>query len=224
MARSRTTTASASGCVVKSVIRSMAPSVQVVDITHNVPAHDVRAGALALVRAVQYLAPGVVLGALPLLPFLVYEVNPSVRLHDMVDLLAMSGGTTKFDFDTISSTIQIDTTLGAAGLGGHAASEITTQLGRWNNLSLLGPILAGAGLLVAVVRGEGQLVTGGAAEQLASGQTWLLPASAGEAWLEPRGGLGVVLSTLPPGLEDSPGALLQSPSGLGILEPFGRSE
>jgi len=47
--------------VVTSVIRSIAPHVGVVDITHNVPAHDVRAGSLALVRSVQYLAPGVVL-------------------------------------------------------------------------------------------------------------------------------------------------------------------
>ena len=34
---------------------------RVVDITHNVPPHDVRTGGLALVRSVQYLAPGVVL-------------------------------------------------------------------------------------------------------------------------------------------------------------------
>src|SRR2546421_918797 len=47
--------------VVKSVIRSIAPPVTVVDITHQVPAHDVRAGSLTLVRAVQYLPPGVVL-------------------------------------------------------------------------------------------------------------------------------------------------------------------
>ncbi|MDQ1403853.1 MAG: hypothetical protein QOG03_2169 [Actinomycetota bacterium] len=47
--------------VVKSVIRSMAPAVQVIDITHEIAPHDLRAGALALVRAVQYLAPGVVL-------------------------------------------------------------------------------------------------------------------------------------------------------------------
>src|SRR5947199_10223353 len=47
--------------VVKSVIRSIAPAVTVVDISHDVPAHDVRAGSLTLVRAVQYLAPGVVL-------------------------------------------------------------------------------------------------------------------------------------------------------------------
>ncbi|MEO7836851.1 MAG: SAM-dependent chlorinase/fluorinase [Acidimicrobiales bacterium] len=47
--------------VVRSVIRSLASHVTVVDITHGVAAHDVRAGSLALVRAVQYLAPGVVL-------------------------------------------------------------------------------------------------------------------------------------------------------------------
>lgn len=47
--------------VVHSVVRSLAPRVAVVDITHGVPRHDVRAGSLALVRSVQYLAPGVVL-------------------------------------------------------------------------------------------------------------------------------------------------------------------
>jgi S-adenosylmethionine hydrolase len=47
--------------VVKSVLRTMAPHATVVDVTHQVPAHDVRAGALALARSVQYLAPGVVL-------------------------------------------------------------------------------------------------------------------------------------------------------------------
>jgi len=48
--------------VVHSVIRSIAPEVAVIDICHEVPPHDVRAGSLTLVRAVQYLAPGVVLG------------------------------------------------------------------------------------------------------------------------------------------------------------------
>jgi S-adenosylmethionine hydrolase len=47
--------------VVKSVVRSIAPHVTVIDITHEVPPHDVRAGSLTLVRAVQYLAHGVVL-------------------------------------------------------------------------------------------------------------------------------------------------------------------
>lgn len=47
--------------VVHSVIRSIAPDVRVIDLTHQVPAHDVRAGGLALGRATSYLCPGVVL-------------------------------------------------------------------------------------------------------------------------------------------------------------------
>ena len=47
--------------VVKSVIRSIAPEVVVVDITHHIVPHDVRAGGLALARSAQYLVPGVVL-------------------------------------------------------------------------------------------------------------------------------------------------------------------
>ena len=43
------------------VLRSYLPGVAIVDITHGVPAHDVRAGSLALLRAAPYLAPGVVL-------------------------------------------------------------------------------------------------------------------------------------------------------------------
>ena len=47
--------------VVKSVIRSIAPGATVVDITHEVPPYDVKAGSLTLARSVQYLCPGVVL-------------------------------------------------------------------------------------------------------------------------------------------------------------------
>lgn len=47
--------------VVKSVIRSIAPDVHVLDISHNISRHDVRAGGLALARASQYLVPGIVL-------------------------------------------------------------------------------------------------------------------------------------------------------------------
>lgn len=47
--------------VVHSVIRQIAPEVAVIDISHHVPAHDVRSGGLTLARAAQYLAPGVVL-------------------------------------------------------------------------------------------------------------------------------------------------------------------
>ncbi len=47
--------------VVKSVIRAIEPLATVIDVTHEIPPHDVRAGSLALARAAQYLVPGVVL-------------------------------------------------------------------------------------------------------------------------------------------------------------------
>jgi len=47
--------------VVHSVIRSIAPHVGVVDITHGITPHDTRAGGLALARSANYLNPGVVL-------------------------------------------------------------------------------------------------------------------------------------------------------------------
>jgi hypothetical protein len=47
--------------VVHSVIRSIAPHVTVIDLTHEIPPYDVRAGSLTLGRAAQYLCPGVAL-------------------------------------------------------------------------------------------------------------------------------------------------------------------
>ena len=47
--------------VVKSVIRSLAPAALVIDLTHEIPPHDLRTAGLALVRSAQYLAPGVIL-------------------------------------------------------------------------------------------------------------------------------------------------------------------
>lgn len=47
--------------VVTSVVRELARHAVVVHLTHEIPPHDVRAGALALARCVQYVAPGVVL-------------------------------------------------------------------------------------------------------------------------------------------------------------------
>jgi S-adenosylmethionine hydrolase len=49
--------------VCKSVMLSLVPDLQIVDITHDLPPHDVRAGALTLVRAAQYLPDdGIVVG------------------------------------------------------------------------------------------------------------------------------------------------------------------
>jgi len=48
--------------VCHAVMLRIAPGVRIVDITHELPPHDVRAGGLTLARAVQYLPDGVVLG------------------------------------------------------------------------------------------------------------------------------------------------------------------
>src|SRR5437763_16759561 len=45
--------------VCKAVIRRIAPGAAVIDICHEIPPHDVRAGSLALARAAQYLPDGV---------------------------------------------------------------------------------------------------------------------------------------------------------------------
>jgi S-adenosylmethionine hydrolase len=47
--------------VCKAVVLRAAPSAQIIDVTHGITPFDVRAGALALARSVQYLPPGVVL-------------------------------------------------------------------------------------------------------------------------------------------------------------------
>lgn len=47
--------------VVHGVIARLSPDVRVIDVTHGVPPGNVRAGALALTRAIQYLPQGVVL-------------------------------------------------------------------------------------------------------------------------------------------------------------------
>ena len=46
--------------VVHSVIRSIAPEVAVIDLTHGIEPYDVRAGGLALARSAPYLCPGLV--------------------------------------------------------------------------------------------------------------------------------------------------------------------
>ena len=47
--------------VCKGVMLGIAPHVTILDVTHDVPAFDIRAGGLTLSRAVQYLPAGVVL-------------------------------------------------------------------------------------------------------------------------------------------------------------------
>ncbi len=68
--------------VVKAVIRGIAPAATVIDITHQVPPHDVRAGGLVLARTVQYLPPGVVLAV----------VDPGVATERKAVAVEVGGG------------------------------------------------------------------------------------------------------------------------------------
>src|SRR4026208_2395670 len=47
--------------VVKAVIRDIAPHAQTIDLTHQIPPFDVRAGSLALARCISYIPSGVIL-------------------------------------------------------------------------------------------------------------------------------------------------------------------
>jgi S-adenosylmethionine hydrolase len=68
--------------VVRSVLRSIARHAEVVDLTHGIPPHDVRAGALCLARAAQYLNPGVVLAV----------VDPGVGTERRAIAVEVGGG------------------------------------------------------------------------------------------------------------------------------------
>ena len=68
--------------VVHSVLRSIAPHAVVIDLTHEIPPYDVRAGSLTLGRAAQYLCPGVVLAV----------VDPGVGTERRAVALEVGGG------------------------------------------------------------------------------------------------------------------------------------
>lgn len=48
--------------MVHAVLSTYAPAAARIDLTHRIPPHDIRAGALTLWRAAPWLAPGVILG------------------------------------------------------------------------------------------------------------------------------------------------------------------
>ncbi|MGA0118290.1 MAG: SAM hydrolase/SAM-dependent halogenase family protein [Ilumatobacteraceae bacterium] len=68
--------------VMKSVIADMAPHVRVTDLTHGIPAFDVRAGSLALARAVQYVPAGIVIAV----------VDPGVGTSRRAIAVEVAGG------------------------------------------------------------------------------------------------------------------------------------
>ncbi len=68
--------------VMKSVIADIAPHVRITDLTHGIPAFDVRAGSLALARAIQYVPEGVVIAV----------VDPGVGSNRRAIAIEVAGG------------------------------------------------------------------------------------------------------------------------------------
>jgi S-adenosylmethionine hydrolase len=119
--------------VVKSVIRSVAGHATVIDLTHDIPPHDLRAGSLALVRAVQYVAPGVILAV----------VDPGVGTERRAVAVEVAGGEGVFvgpDNGLIASAVAIT---GGAG----RAVELTNAD---YQLAAPGPTFAGRDVFAPV--------------------------------------------------------------------------
>ncbi len=68
--------------VVKGVIADIAPHVTVIDLTHEIPPFDVRAGSLALARSITYVPEGVVLAV----------VDPGVGTQRRAIAVSVAGG------------------------------------------------------------------------------------------------------------------------------------
>jgi S-adenosylmethionine hydrolase len=68
--------------LVKAVIRDLAPHAIVIDLTHEIPPHDIRAGSLALARCIQYVPEGVVLAV----------VDPGVGTDRRAVAVEVAGG------------------------------------------------------------------------------------------------------------------------------------
>jgi S-adenosylmethionine hydrolase len=68
--------------VVHAVIRDIAPHVTVIDLTHEIPPFDVRAGSLALARCITYVPSGVVMAV----------VDPGVATDRRAVAIEVAGG------------------------------------------------------------------------------------------------------------------------------------
>jgi hypothetical protein len=110
---------------------------------------------LAAIRASRALRPlhavlAIVVATAVLAPFLMYELNPSVRFRDLGLLSGQVGGDAHFDLEAWWLMWTVAGNGGAAGLGGPEAEALREALGRWSNLGWIGVPLVGLGLIALV--------------------------------------------------------------------------
>lgn len=158
--------------VVHSVIRQIASDVRVIDVSHQVPAHDVRAGGLTLARAAQYLAPGVVLAvvdpgvgtarraiAVEVGGGASYLVGPDNGL--LAPAVAMVGGATRA-VELANADYHLEAP-GPTFAGRDVFGPVAAHLCNGIDLLELGPEVATAGLMpgmIPITRTEGEALVG----------------------------------------------------------------
>ena len=125
--------------VVKAIIRAIAPSVEVIDVTHEVPPHDIRAASLVLARSIQYLPPGVVLAV----------VDPGVGTERRALAVEVGG---EGDQEQRSVLVGPDNGLlaPAVALAGGARRAVSLTDPKWH-LDAPGPTFAGRDVFAPVV-------------------------------------------------------------------------
>ncbi|MEZ5166305.1 MAG: SAM-dependent chlorinase/fluorinase [Acidimicrobiales bacterium] len=147
--------------VVHSVIRSIAPHVTVIDVTHGIAPHDTRAGGLALARAAGYLCPGVVVAVVDpgvgtsRRPIAIevgegesYLVGPDNGL--LAPAVGLVGGATRA-VELTSPLHRLESAGGATFDGRDVFAPAAAHLCNGVPLTDLGPLVDPAGLMPGVL-------------------------------------------------------------------------
>jgi S-adenosylmethionine hydrolase len=157
--------------VCKGVMLGVDPAITVIDLTHEIPPHDVRAGGLALLRAVQYLPEGTVVLAV---------VDPGVGTDRrllavecegatfvgpdnglLAPAVAMLGGARQV-VELTDEELRLPAP-GPTFAGRDVLSPVAAALATGTPIGDLGPVVDPAGLVPGLV-GLPQVTEGGAIE------------------------------------------------------------
>ena len=146
--------------VVHSVIGELAPAARIIDLTHGIPPFDVRAGSLALVRALPYLVPGVLLASVdpgggPRDRSIAVEVGDGAGVFVGPDngllapAVALVGGAGRaVEITAEESRLESP---GSTFVARDVLAPAAAQLSVGTDLSELGPAIDPAGLVPALV-------------------------------------------------------------------------
>jgi hypothetical protein len=97
-----------------------------------------------------HVLAAVITAAVLLTPFLLYELQPGVRMQDFGRLLGDAGTSARVDLESWNSMWTLASNGGAAGLAAVDTDGLRGALGRWSGLGVVGIPLVGLGLLTAL--------------------------------------------------------------------------